>query len=146
MDDHSYTLPLLATASPNRVAEHLFWASQTAKAQWRNFTGKPVHAVRRFMKREGMGKGSRKGKGKGKGSTSTALLAHMLPLEIEQVFVFRGEGKGGKSGKRSSGKGKGRRGNPLGPDGQPTKCHKWGSTEHFEWDCTILALTGHPLD
>ena len=105
-----------AGSSNEYVAQHLFWMYQKAKGAWRQFMGKPVRKVRRFLKRE-PSKG--KGKGKGKGFNAGAFLANMSDDEVDQVFAYKGKGKGkGKSkGKRSSGKGLGRKTNPKGPDG-----------------------------
>ena len=54
----------------------------------------------------------------------------------------KGKGRGHRAGKRSTGKGGGRRSNPLGKDGQPLKCFvnksdgtPCGSTTHLARDC-----------
>jgi len=51
---------------------------------------------------------------------------------MELFPTFRA--KGGKKGV-GSGKGKGRRGNPRGPDGRRMKCHECGSEEHLVARC-----------
>ena len=51
---------------------------------------------------------------------------------MELFPTFRA--KGGKKGV-GSGKGKGRRGNPRGPDGRRMTCHECGSEEHLVARC-----------
>ena len=139
LEDGELEVPLPPTASTTEVAHHLWWAYSTAKSNWRRFMGKPVRAVRRFLRRKGHTKGGTKGKGYGKPSAQ-AFLAD-LPDESSAgpsaTVLFKGlrKGKGGK-GYRSSGKGKGRISNPLGPDGNPMVCRVpgCGSTTHFERD------------
>ena len=99
-----------ADGTPDQKAEQLFWAYQRAKGRWRRFMNKPNRRVRRFFKRKGVGKGK----------SSGAFLMSFNDQEIDSMF-FGGSNKGrGKAmGKRSSGKGKGRRMNPKGLDGQP---------------------------
>ena len=121
------------TATQAEIAQHLFWAYEAAKSRWRRFTGKPVRAVRRFIRRKGKGKGGERGsKGKGKGKV---FLAETSDAELEEIFIGRGKGKGGLKGVRSSGKGKGRVGNPIGPDGTQMECNGCGSRDHFIRDC-----------
>ena len=105
-------------------AESIFWASQRAKGKWRRFMNKPHRRVRRHMKR----------KGKGKGKHPGLYLQSLTDYEVDEMFFGNKKGKG-RFGKRSSGKGKGRRQNPRGPDGQLMKCRTCGSTEHFQKDC-----------
>ena len=141
------------TGDANRIAQELFWAYRNAKAKWRKFMGKTTRAVRRhvhrFQRRKGKGKGkpshntfvSGKGKtptGKGKGGNYAvaALLAEMTDAQIESFMpAFRG--------RRSPGKGKGRRGNPRGPDGQIMRCHECDSTEHLVGNCPRRAGRQH---
>ena len=99
--------------------EYLFGEYQNAKRRWRRFTGKPVRALRKVVKR--------KGKGKGKGRHSYLNLSDAL----QQSAYFKGKGKGG----RSSGKGFGRRTNPCGRDGEPLKCSTCGSSYHLRARC-----------
>ena len=114
------------TSSPNEVAHHLWWAYSTAKSSWRRFMGKPVRAVRRFLRRGGHTKGGGKGKGYGKPSAQAFLteLPDDSPSGLSATALFKGKqkGTGGNKGFHSSGKGKGRKGNPLGPDGNPMVC------------------------
>ena len=44
---------------------------------------------------------------------------------------------------RSTGKGKGRRGNPRGPDGQIMRCHECDSTKHLVGNCPRRAGRHH---
>ena len=99
--------------------EFLFGEYQHAKRRWRRFTGKPVRALRKVIKR--------KGKGKGKGRHSYLNLEDLL----HQSSYFKGKGKGG----RSSGKGFGRKLNPCGRDGEPLKCSTCGSSYHLRARC-----------
>ena len=55
--------------------------------------------------------------------------------QLDYLF-YGGKGKGFSKGKRSSGFGTGRKKNPIGPDGSVMKCHKCGSEEHLQRDCT----------
>jgi hypothetical protein len=138
---------------PNRTAQELFWAYRQAKSKWRKFMNKGTRSVRRhfkrFHRRKGKGKGKEsrfhsahlasKGKGhswshgsvnhKGKGKHAvTAMLAEMSDQELYDLFpTFRGL--------RTSGKGKGRRGNPKGPDGSQMRCFECNSTEHLAGSC-----------
>ena len=58
----------------------------------------------------------------------TAMLAEMDDGEVQLALpAFRGH--------RSPGKGKGRRSNPKGPDGQTMRCFECGSTEHLAGAC-----------
>ena len=133
-DDHRYQLPdVPAASSPNVIAEHLFWAYQQAKSQWRNYMGRPVRKARRFIKRKGKSMGKGKLRTKGKGGGTIHFLETMT--DPEQVFIFKGKGKGGYKGKKSSGKGFGRKGNPTGPDGEKMKCFGCGSEDHLKRDC-----------
>ena len=99
--------------------EYLFGEYQHAKRRWRRFTGKPVRALRKVVKR--------KGKGKGKSRNSYLNLSDVL----QQSAYFKGKGKGG----RASGKGFGRRTNPCGRDGEPLKCRTCGSAYHLRARC-----------
>ena len=108
--------------TPVQVDEYLFGQYQQAKRRWRRFTGKPVRALRRTLRRKG------KGKGRGKGMRSSFLNIDDL---LQQSSYFKGKGKGGKS----SGKGFGRRLNPTGRDGDPLKCSICGSVYHLRARC-----------
>eukprot|EP00435_Cladocopium_sp_Y103_P031480 s696_g8.t1 len=125
---------------PNRVAQNLFWAYRQAKHKWRKYMGKTTRAVRRYAKRFDRRKGKGKGKlnhsafavGKGKGKKGkhpiSAMLAEMPDEAVYQALPsFRGN--------RTCGKGKGRRTNPLGPDGQKLRCYECNSTEHLAGSC-----------
>ena len=95
VDDNDYELPLPATSTPNEIGTHLFWAYQEAKSRWRNFMGKPVRAVRRFIRRKGKGKGKSSGKGKGKGDKDhrAAFLTSLPDEQIEHVFKGKSKDK-----------------------------------------------------
>ena len=131
--DHNYESPLPLTSSPAEVASNLFWAYQTAKAKWRSYMDRPVRKVRRFIRRKGKGIGKGKLRTKGKGGGTIHFLQNLH--DPGSVFLNKGGGKGGKKGKLSSGFGKGRRGNPIGPNGSQMTCHRCGSTDHFQNDC-----------
>ena len=105
-----------------QVDEYLFGQYQEAKKRWRRYTGKPVRALRKVLKRKG------KGKGKHKGFRGSFLNVDGL---LQQSSYFKGKGKGGKS----SGKGFGRRTNPCGRDGEPLKCSVCGSAYHLRARC-----------
>jgi len=127
---------------PNAVSEHLFFQYRHAKRRWRRWSRKPVRRVRRYYKKTAYtkhyGRGKSQGrfvKGKYKSRRSyftdwrnlsdrdmTEALTY-LQREDPSVNVY------------TSGKGKGRRGNPKGPDGNPLKCFDCGSTEHLRAEC-----------
>ncbi|CAE8605145.1 unnamed protein product [Polarella glacialis] len=142
LGETSYVADLPQGLDPAGVAEHLFWAYQQAKGAWRQYMGKPVRAVRRFVNRKGKGKG----KGKGKDNNAGAFLASMSDDELVYVFpgLSKGKGKGKGKGKRSSGKGKGRTGNPIGPDGNTMRCRTCNSTEHFQRECPTATPQNMP--
>ena len=108
-----------------QVDEHLFWAYQQAKSRWRRHLRKPTRRVRRFLRRSG--------KGKGKGKRRFAFLAELTDEQYDSVF-FGGKGKS-KGKRRSTGKGKGRRRNPLGADGEVMRCSICNSDTHFRAQC-----------
>ena len=123
----------------------MFWNYQRHKGAWRQWTGKPVRAVRRFIRGKAASKGQNKGKGRGKGA---GAFLQALSDEECQVFFGKGKGhnkgcgkgygdkgKGGGKGKRTSGKGFGRKRNPIGADGSPMTCHDCGSEFHFANKC-----------
>ena len=61
----------------------------------------------------------------------------MSDAELQQAMpAFRGF--------RSKGKGKGRRGNPKGPDGSTMRCYECGSTEHLAGSCPRRRGGGPP--
>jgi hypothetical protein len=115
---HDYTD--IAGMNAAQADEYLFWKYEEAKSRWRQHTGKPVRAVRRVLRRKGMGKG------KGKRAYPTDISAY-----FQNDDRFRGKGKGGKS----TGKGFGRRENPRGRDGEIMKCSTCGSTTHLRARC-----------
>ncbi|CAE8619736.1 unnamed protein product [Polarella glacialis] len=55
LGDTAYLVDMPQGLDPSGIAEHLFWAYQQAKGAWRQHMGKPVRAVRRFVKRKGKG-------------------------------------------------------------------------------------------
>lgn len=126
-------------ADPQRTAQNLFWAYRQAKHKWRKYMGKNTRAVRRYAKRFERRKGKGKGKpqsayavGKGKGkkgkNQTSAMLAEMSDSELQHALpAFRGH--------RTPGKGKGRKTNPRGPDGQTMRCYECGSIEHLAGSC-----------
>ena len=67
----------------------------------------------------------------------------MQDPEVEELF-FGGSGKG--EGKRSSGKGKDRRKNPIdSATGEPMKCHTCGADDHLAARCNNRSGGGHFL-
>ena len=91
---------------------------------------KPVRKVRRFVRRT-HGKGP-KGKGKG-GKRRYGALQDLNGEQYDNVF-FGGNGES-KGYRPTSGKGKGRRKNPIGSDGEVMKCTICDSEEHFKAVC-----------
>ena len=125
--------PELRNLSPHEVNEHLFWTYQKAKSRWRKHMQKPVRRVRRFLRRGGKGHS----KGKGKGSSRFDFLANMDDAVVDTVFFGgKGKSKGKSKGKhRSTGKGKGRRRNPIGADGKVMCCGICNSDTRFRAQC-----------
>jgi len=124
-DEPDYDDPALSGLTPAQIDEHFYWAYKTHRKTWRRHMKKPTRRVRRFVKR--------KGKGKGKGKSRFAFIADLSDEAYDQTF-FGGKGKS-KGKRRSSGKGKGRRTNPIGRDGQVMKCGICGSDTHFRAEC-----------
>ena len=118
--DHDEPLPMddLQGLSNSQADEYLFGQYQQAKKRWRRFTGKPVRALRRVLKK----------KGKGKGKRNSYLNIDNL---LQQSAYFKGKGKGGTT----SGKGFGRKQNPCGRDGEPLRCSTCGSAYHLRARC-----------
>ena len=111
------------------ASAHVFWQYRQAKRKWRRLTNKPVRKFRRMVRRTRRTKGKGKGKGKfGKGKP----FFHAEAYEAVLTYL-KGRGKGGRS--FSSGKGAGRRKNPMGRDGQVMRCRNCNSDEHFAAKC-----------
>ena len=130
--DNDEPMPVedLQGLSPAEADEYLFGEYQHAKKRWRRFTGKPVRALRRVLRRKGKGKGKSKHKG-----------AYLNIGEVlRQSSYFKGKGKGGKS----SGKGFGRKLNPVGRDGEVMKCSTCGSSYHLRARCPRGAASAAP--
>eukprot|EP00959_Pyramimonas_sp_CCMP1952_P439278 9195769-Pyramimonas_sp.AAC.1 len=96
---------------------------------------KPVRRARRIARRSLRGKG--KGRSKGTcerrrlhGRGTLAFLASLTRPQYEDVFLGTGRNR-----RHTSGKGRGRRGNPKDASGKTTErdiCH---STQHFRREC-----------
>ena len=99
-------------------------AHSRAKRNWRRYRHKPVRKVRRVGKRFHHYKKRRSHHGKGSSGWGRSSY---LSVQAE-VSYFTG-------GRKGSGKGFGKRGNPMGRDGTPLKCHNCGSTEHLIAKC-----------
>jgi len=146
---------------PYKVAgEQLYLAYRHHKRRWRKFTGgfKRRHGRKGKGRRFGKGKfgkspggklGSGKGK-KGKGKsfyadpTSDAYLADQYDSNpyYEQTYWAEGTGWSESEWDQTDteglvylGKGKFKRGNPVGKDGKKLECSLCGSTEHFIAKC-----------
>ena len=98
--------------------------------------GKPTRKARRFARRairSGKGGKCKYGKSKGKIFNTSAYLSELNQSQLMELFpAFRA--KGDKKG-TGSGKGKGRKGNPRGPDDRRMRCHECGSEEHLVRRC-----------
>ena len=129
--------PAAEGATANEQAAELYWAYSRAKARWRSFMGKPTRKARRFARRAiykgGKGGKNKHGKPKGKIINTSSYLSELNESQLMEIFpAFRA--KGGKKG-AGSGKGKGRKGNPRGPDGRKMRCHECGSEDHLVAKC-----------
>ena len=93
---------------------------------------KPTRSARRLMKRHPHGRG----KSRGKGKRRFQFMTEMTDADLEEVY-FKGRGKrgGGKGFRRSTGKGRGRRRNPIGVDGNVMRCGICNSDTHFRAQC-----------
>ena len=98
--------------------QYLFGEYQRAKKRWRRFSGKPVRALRRVLRRKGKGKGKSKPKQR---NSYPEILEH----------YYKGKGKS----KPTSGRGFGRRINPKGRQGQIMRCSICGSMYHLRARC-----------
>ena len=102
--------------------------------------GKPTRSVRRFIRRRAGAVRQNKGKGRGKGAG--AFLASLTDDEVDIFLGRKGKGKGKSKGKRTSGKGLGRKRNPIGRDGTVMTCNTCGSEEHFANNCDASGPQG----
>ena len=71
-------------STAGEIAQKFFLNYQRAKGAWRQWTGKPVRAFRRFIRGKAASKGQHKGKGRGK--SSGAFLAALSDDECEVFF------------------------------------------------------------
>ena len=69
-------------STAGEIAQKLFWNYQRAKSACRQWTGKPVRAVRRFIRGKAASKGQHKGKGVGK------ALVPSLPRSVMMSAKF----------------------------------------------------------
>ena len=71
-------------------------------------------------------------------------MAEMTDADLEEIY-FKGRGKrgGGKGFRRSTGKGRGRRRNPVGSDGNVMRCGICNSDTHFRAQCPQNQNTNH---
>ena len=106
--------------------------------RFRRFMKKPVRRVRRAVRRAFRQRGTSRGKGKRRrlhGRGVISYLTSLTDIEFEEV-LFGGRGKGrGKGILNTTGKGKGRKQNPMGPDGNTMTCDTCGSAPHIWKDC-----------
>ena len=72
------------------------------------------------------------------------FMTEMTDAELEEVY-FKGRGKrgGGKGFRRSTGKGRGRRRNPIGSDGNVMRCGICNSDTHFRAQCPQNQNSNH---
>ena len=113
-------VPEVEGMSPRAAYQTLFGNYRRGKKVWRRARQAPTRRVRRWAKR--------KGGGKARGRRASHFM-----LQPAVLTYMKGKGKGHRS--HTTGKGWGRRRNPIGPDGNVMKCRKCGSEEHFEKDC-----------
>ena len=100
-----------------------------SKSMWRKHMHKPVRKARRVFKKAFPQIRQPKGKGKGRYNA----MMQMSDQRHDQVY-FGGKGKS-KGKRQTTGKGFGRRSNPIGPDGETMKCTVCNSTVHFGAAC-----------
>ena len=112
---------------------NMFWAYQYAKGRWRRAAGNPIRRVRRFLKRH-YGRNRRPHGIQSRSHLSYSYLAESADETLEHVFKGKGR-EGGSKGRRTTGKGFGRRGNPKDRSGNTMKCHECGSTDHLVKRC-----------
>ena len=94
-------------------------------------TGKPIRRVRRFLKKS---YGNCITPTNTRGHGRYTFLAEASDERLEAIFKGKGKGKGAK-GRRTTGKGFGRKTNPKDKQGNIMKCHRCGSTEHLLRQC-----------
>ena len=82
--DHDEPLPVedLQGLSTGEVDEYLFGQYQAAKKRWRRYSGKPVRALRRVIRRKG------KGKGKHRPEVPTTPSQRPVPEDDDDADVF----------------------------------------------------------
>ena len=139
-------------AAPYAVAgEQLYLAYRHAKRRWRKFTGGFKRRTGGKGRRKGkgrFGKGSggkssfgKFGKGKGKGKHYFTGQPDYYDEQSEQTYWTEDSSGWAESswdqdeGAVYLGKGKFKRGNPVGKDGKKLECTLCGSTEHFIAKC-----------
>ena len=127
---------LPATSSEAELLAEVYWAYSKAKGRWRRMTGKPVRKVRRFLRKRPFNSSF----GKGKGKNRFTFLADESDENLETIF--KGKGGKGSKGRRTSGKGFGRKTNPRDKQGNIMTCHRCGSTEHLIRDCPMPKGSG----
>eukprot|EP00959_Pyramimonas_sp_CCMP1952_P101084 2114556-Pyramimonas_sp.AAC.1 len=98
-------------------AQWLLLGDQKHKRRWRRSMKKPVRKVRR-MRRRMHGRGT------------LAFLASLTGPQHEEMFLGTGRNR-----RHTSGKGKGRRGNPKDANGKTMECGICHSTQHFRREC-----------
>ena len=106
--------PACLTMSQEQKEEHLWLTYRKARSNWRRLHNKPTRRVRRHLKRfrsgDGKGRSSRPRPNKGHGKKRFAGMAELSSPELNAVFSYFGS----KGKTKGTGKGKGRRGNPIG--------------------------------
>ena len=127
---------------PNQVSEHLFFQYRHAKRRWRRWSQKPVRRVRRYFKKtaytKDYGRGKSRGRfGKGRYKSRRSYYTdwrNLSPRDMNEALTYL-QREDPSVNVYTSGKGKGRRGNPKGADGNVLKCFDCGSTEHLRAEC-----------
>ena len=113
------------------AGELLYFGYRSAKRKFRAFTRQPGRS-------KGRGKGRGK-KGRSKGSKGKhAFMQYSDDYEQQQYDQYAYDGDGYDQvykGSKSKGSGKGRRRNPVGPDGKVMTCSGCESEEHFIRNC-----------
>ena len=127
--------------------ELAYFRYRRAKRMWRQQTGRPTRRFRRAYRIFKHDKYKRYENGQGRRYKPTfnryyhQQLSQASPAEQSEFLAFlASKGKGGRKG---SGKGFGRRGNPKDKNGNVMTCRICGSTEHFQAKCPNR-VTGAP--
>ena len=131
----------VAGLTQKQAEAKIFWQYREHKRKWRRFTNKPVRKFRRHVNRfkktqfhrSERAPGSGKGRFTKRKTFSKSWFTNKRMSNQEVQMHLNNKNLGHRA--NTSGKGFGRRGNPVGKDGTVMKCHTCGSEQHLKAEC-----------